>query len=147
MLFSYTSYAAASVRKQNACERYKASQRTRSGQRLYENFMRTKGRRAQDTKVECVRNILDLQCYFLSSKLSLKHFRRREALQAQTQAITFYDIHIACGGTDIIWVFMFKCNKLPSGANGLAWTKFLGDEHRNPVCVYRNILETFIMLT
>ena len=61
MLFAYISYAAASVRKQNACERYKASQRIRSGQRLYENFMRTKGKRAQDMKIECVRNILDLQ--------------------------------------------------------------------------------------
>ena len=63
MFFSYISYAAASVRKLNACERYKASQRIRSRQRLYENFMRTKGRRAQDTKIiiECVRNILDLQ--------------------------------------------------------------------------------------
>ena len=67
MLFSYISYAAASVRKKNAYEkkRYKASQRIRSGQRLYENFMRTKGWRAQDTKIECVRNILDLQyCNF-----------------------------------------------------------------------------------
>ena len=39
----------------------KQVQRIRSGQRLYENFMRTKGRRAQDMKIECVRNILDLQ--------------------------------------------------------------------------------------
>ena len=44
MLFSYISYAAASGRKKNAYERYKASQRIRSGQQLYENFMRTKGR-------------------------------------------------------------------------------------------------------
>ena len=40
MLCSYISYAA-------AFERYKASQRIRSGQRLYENFMRT----AQYTKI------------------------------------------------------------------------------------------------
>ena len=52
MLFSYISYPAASVRKENACERYKASLRIRSGQRLYENFMRAKGGRAQDTKIE-----------------------------------------------------------------------------------------------
>ena len=39
---------------------YKPSQKIRSGQRLNENFMRTKGRIAQDTKIECVRNILDL---------------------------------------------------------------------------------------
>ena len=51
MLFSYISYAVASVQKYNACERYKASRRIRSGQWLYENFMRTKGRRAQDTKM------------------------------------------------------------------------------------------------
>ena len=62
MLFSYISYAATSVRKiENAYERYKAIQRIRSGQRLYENFMRMKGRTAQDTKIECVQNLLDLQ--------------------------------------------------------------------------------------
>ena len=37
-----------------ASERYKASQSIRSGQRLHENFMRAKGRRAQETKIECV---------------------------------------------------------------------------------------------
>ena len=62
MLFSYILYAVTSVRKiENACERYKASQRIRSGQRLYENFMRTKGRTAQDTKIECVQSLLDFQ--------------------------------------------------------------------------------------
>ena len=60
VIFVY-SYAAASVRKYNAFERYKASQRIRNGQRLYENFMCTKGWSAQDAKIECVRNILDLQ--------------------------------------------------------------------------------------
>ena len=61
MLFLYILYAAASVRKYNASERYKASQSIRSGQRLSENFMRMRGRRAQDTKIESVQNILDLQ--------------------------------------------------------------------------------------
>ena len=63
MLFSYISYARLPYENKMHANRYKASQSVHSGQQLYENFMRTKGRRAQDTKIECVRNILDLQ-YF-----------------------------------------------------------------------------------
>ena len=43
ILFSFILYVAASVRKQNAHQKFKASRRIRSGQWLYENFMRTKG--------------------------------------------------------------------------------------------------------
>ena len=42
----------------------------RSGQRLCGNFMCTKGRKAQDTKIECVRNILDLQYYYCTCTLA-----------------------------------------------------------------------------
>ena len=46
-LFSYILYAAASVQTWIAYEKFKASQRICSGQRLYENFMRTKGRKVR----------------------------------------------------------------------------------------------------
>ena len=44
MHFSFISCAVASVQKYNEFKRHKASQRIRSGQRLYENFMHTNGR-------------------------------------------------------------------------------------------------------
>ena len=46
ILFSYISYAAAFVWKIHAYEKFKASQRISSGQRLYKNFMHTNGRRS-----------------------------------------------------------------------------------------------------
>ena len=56
------------------------SETIRSGQRLYENFMRTKGRRAQDTKIECVRNILDLQYSIFFWPKVRSCVRKRQAL-------------------------------------------------------------------
>ena len=98
MLFSYISYTAASVRA-----RYKASQRICSGQRLYENVMRTKGRRAQDTKIECVQNILDLQysginLYNLESMVSeqtFSHYRAKNTTENRVKKFSG-EVSIKC---------------------------------------------------